>query len=88
MPETSSLRLNDVRKSPILNFDQQVTKAEALWALNVARRGFTYNSSDNIGDVFRSMFPDSKIAQQFNIQSKKISYVISHGIGPYFHRNN
>jgi len=33
------------------------------------------------------MFPDSKIAQQFNMQSKKLSYVISHGIGPYFHRD-
>ncbi|CAF1116233.1 unnamed protein product [Rotaria sordida] len=84
--ETSSLRLDDVRKLPMLNFDQQITKAETLWALTVARRGFTYNSCNNIGDVFRSMFPDSKIAEQFNMQSKKISYVISHGIGPYFHR--
>ncbi|CAF4082415.1 unnamed protein product, partial [Rotaria sp. Silwood1] len=85
--ETSSLRLDDVRKSPMLNFDQQITKAETLWALNVARRGFSYNSCDSIGDIFRSMFPDSKIAEQFNMQSKKISYVISHGIGPYFHRD-
>ncbi|CAF2889007.1 unnamed protein product [Rotaria sp. Silwood2] len=31
------------------------------------------------------MFPDSKIATEFSI-SKKISYVLSHGLGPYFHQ--
>ncbi|CAF4844940.1 unnamed protein product, partial [Rotaria sp. Silwood2] len=85
--KTGSLRLDDIRKAVILNFDEQVTSAETVWALTVARRGFTYNSCDTIGDTFRSMFPDSKIAQQFNMQSKKLSYVMSHGIGPYFHRD-
>ncbi|CAF4719792.1 unnamed protein product, partial [Rotaria sp. Silwood2] len=85
--KTGSLRLDDIRKAVILNFDEQVTSAETVWALTVARRGFTYNSCDTIGDTFRSMFPDSKIAQQFNMQSKKLSYVMSHGIGPYVHRD-
>lgn len=84
----NSLRLDvdDAKKSLMLNFDEQVAKAEAIWSLNVARRGFSYNSCDGLGEIFRSMFPDSKIAQQFNIQSKKMSYVMSHGIGPYFHQ--
>jgi hypothetical protein len=30
------------------------------------------------------MFPDSVIANKFSIQSNKMSYVISHGLGPYF----
>ena len=30
------------------------------------------------------MFPDSKIAQKFSIRHSKMSYVISHGLGPYF----
>ncbi|CAF5160527.1 unnamed protein product [Rotaria magnacalcarata] len=33
------------------------------------------------------MFPDSDIAQTFNMERKKLSYVISHGLGPFFHRN-
>jgi hypothetical protein len=37
-------------------------------------------------EVFRSMFSDSTMAQQFKIQSRKMSYVMSYGIGPYFHR--
>jgi hypothetical protein len=32
------------------------------------------------------MFPDSKIAQEFSMQSRKTSYVLSHGLGPYFHQ--
>lgn len=31
------------------------------------------------------MFPDSKIAQKFNMKSKKIPYVLSHCLGRYFH---
>jgi hypothetical protein len=85
-PTTNQLRLGDTRKSPILNFNEQVTKAETVWGLTVARRGFSYNSCDGLGEIFRSMFSDSKIAQQFSIQSKKMSYVMSHGIGPHFHR--
>jgi len=53
--------------------------------LTLAQRGYSFKSCDEIGDVFRYMFPDSKIAQEFNMQSKKISYVLSHGLGPYFH---
>ncbi len=30
------------------------------------------------------MFPDSKIARKFSIHHSKMSYVISHGLGPYF----
>ncbi|CAM4967600.1 unnamed protein product [Rotaria socialis] len=80
------LVIDNSQKSTLLPFNDQITKAEIVWALTVARRGFTYNSCNGIGEVFKSMFPDSKIAQQFNMQSKKISYVMSHGIGPYFHR--
>lgn len=67
-----------------LCFDDQITKAETLWAMKSAQQGFSYKSSDEIGDLFRTMFPDSKIAEKFSMQHSKLSYVISHGIGPYF----
>jgi hypothetical protein len=79
-------RLDIVKRPITLDFQEQVVKAETIWALTVAQRGYSYNSCDGIGDVFRYMFPDSKIAQQFSMQSKKISYVLSHGLGPYFHQ--
>ena len=42
---------------------QEQHKAEILWALKSVMSHFSYNSSQDIGDVFRAMFPDSKIAQ-------------------------
>lgn len=36
-----------------LNFFDQVTRAEALWAMNVARHGHSYYSCDEAGDLFK-----------------------------------
>lgn len=77
--------LGSVKRLITLNFQEQITKAEVIWALTVTQRGYSFKSCDEIGDVFRYMFPDSKIAQEFNMQLKKISYVLSHYLGPYFH---
>ncbi|CAF3836218.1 unnamed protein product [Rotaria sp. Silwood1] len=46
--------------------------------------GFSYNSSQFLPEVFRFMFPDSQIATDYSLRSRKISYVISHGTGYYF----
>ncbi|CAF1665967.1 unnamed protein product [Rotaria magnacalcarata] len=68
---------------PLL-FDDQVSQAEILWALKSVQNAFSYKNADDVGEVFRTMFPDSKIAQKFSIQHSKMSYSISHGLGPYF----
>ncbi len=52
--------------------------------MTVTQRGYSFESCDEIGDVFRYMFPDSKIAQEFNMQLKNISYVLSHYLAPCF----
>ena len=57
---------------------QEQHKAEILWALKSMMSHFSYNSSQDIGDVFRAMFPDSKIAQQWSCGA------ITFGIAPYF----
>ncbi|CAF4117335.1 unnamed protein product [Rotaria magnacalcarata] len=80
------LKLGNTKRPITFDFQEQVTKAEAVWALTVAQRGYSFNSRDEIGDVFRHMFPDSKIAQEFSMQSRKTSYVLSHGLGSYFHQ--
>ena len=56
-----------------------------MWAINAARHGYSYKSCDEAADLFRTMFPDSKIADQFSMERTKMSYVISHGLWPYFH---
>ena len=43
------------------------------------------NSSANTGELFKTMFPDSQIAQKFNCGQTKCSYLITHGLATYFH---
>ncbi|CAF1279750.1 unnamed protein product [Adineta ricciae] len=69
-----------------ISFSDQVTRAETLWAMNAARHGYSYLSCDGSSDLFKKMFPDSNIAQQIKMERVKLSYVISHGLGPFFHR--
>ena len=42
------------------------------------------NSCKQIVDLFRSMFPDSSVAKGFTLRPSKCSYVICHGIAPFF----
>ncbi|CAF3169830.1 unnamed protein product [Rotaria sp. Silwood2] len=51
-----------------INFSDQVTRAETLWTMNAARQGYSYLSCDESGDLFRRMFPDSQIAQEFKME--------------------
>ena len=81
---TSTNTVQLINPSQSLSFDDQVSKAEVLWVLKSVQDGFSYKNSDDTGALFREMFPDSKIAQKFSIQHSKMSYTISHGLGPYF----
>jgi len=73
-----------VNPNKSLSFDDRVSKAEILWTLKSVQHGFRYKNFDDVGKLFREMFPDSKIAEKFLIQHSKIPDVISHGLGPYF----
>jgi len=79
------LETNSNKNKP-LSLEDQVIKAEILWSLNVAQKGFSYSSCNELNELFSLMFPDSAIATKFSIQSNKMSYVISHGLGPYFRK--
>lgn len=70
-----------------IGFADQVTRAESLWAIYAARHGYSYRSCDDLGDLFKMMFPDSKIAEHYKMERSKLSYVISHGLGPFFHND-
>ena len=59
-------------------------KAEIIWALKSIMSHFSYNSAQDITDVFKAMFPNSSIAQHMRCGPTKLSYLISFGIAPYF----
>ena len=46
--------------------------------------GLSTRNSDNLGNVFAVMFPDSKIAKNSSLGRTKYGYSINYGLGPYF----
>ncbi|CAF1203448.1 unnamed protein product [Rotaria sp. Silwood1] len=90
-PDSSTFTLTSIpvldtntNKNKPLTLDGQVTKAEILWSLKVTQKGLSYKLCDELNELFSSIFPDSSIVGNFSIQADKMSYVISHGLGPYF----
>ena len=73
---------SDSVSSFVLRKDQH--KAEILWALKTVMSHYSYNSAENIADLFRAMFQDSRIAERMQCGPTKLSYLICFGIAPYF----
>jgi hypothetical protein len=62
-----------------------VTKAEMLWAIKCIMSHFSFNSSNDLKDIFQLMFPDSSIVKKMSIGRTKLAYTITYGLAPYFH---
>ena len=62
-----------------------VLVAGVLWAVKMVMSHYSANSCSNTGDLFKQMFPDSRIAQNFNCGKTKCSYLMCFGLAPYFH---
>ena len=58
--------------------------AEIFWLAKVSVSNLSLRSVDNIGDLFRAMFPDSKIAANFKLSRTSASYMIADGMSKYF----
>ena len=63
--------------------NDQVTVAEAAWCMKVAASNYSYNSCEDLPELFHFMFP-CPYARDFTLSRSKASYVISDGLGPYF----
>lgn len=59
-------------------------KAELIWALKTIANNYAFNSCEAIKEVFKVMFPDTKVLEQFTLSPKKLSYLITDALGPYF----
>lgn len=76
--------LNFSAASTIASYNDRVTASEALFVLAVTLKGIPYSWGDTATPLYRAMFPDSKVAKDFSCSRKKVSYVVSDGLGPYF----
>ncbi|KAL1438379.1 hypothetical protein MTO96_047997 [Rhipicephalus appendiculatus] len=70
-------------KSGIPEADR-VTLAETYFVLGVAIAGIPYSWGDTATSILPLMFADSKVAKEFQCGRKKVSYIVSDGLGPYF----
>lgn len=68
---------------PVITLAEEVTRAEILQALKSIRYHQSFNSSAEDSDLFKTMFPDSKIAGLYHMGATKLRYVIAFGIAPY-----
>lgn len=59
-------------------------QAAVIWLAKLASCNFSFRSVDNLGNTFKVMFPDSKIASSFSMGRSRASYVIGEGLGPHF----
>lgn len=58
--------------------------AEILWAMKVVMSHFSFNSCNELSELFVAMFPDSDIARSFTCAATKCAYLICFGLAPYF----
>lgn len=59
-------------------------KAEIIWTLSCVQDHYSFRSSENKSELFRKMFWDSNIAQQYSLGKTKQSYLLTFGLAPYF----
>ena len=52
------------------NYNDASLVAEIYWLVKIASCKFSMHSADHIGDTFRNIFPDSKIAANFSLSNK------------------
>ncbi|XP_040063055.1 uncharacterized protein LOC120837616 [Ixodes scapularis] len=72
------------RYEATVSLESSTVKAETVFALSVVASSLPYTWGDTATAIYPHMFPDSEIARNFRCGRKKLSYVISDGLGPYF----
>ncbi|XP_037523348.1 uncharacterized protein LOC119400398 [Rhipicephalus sanguineus] len=84
-PATKQVQLESCFSTgPGLSEADRAARADTYFALGVALSGIPYTYGDAATKMMPLMFPDSKIAKEFQCGRKKLSYIISDGLGPYF----
>lgn len=59
-------------------------RSEFLHTIRVIEKNLSFNSAIKDADNYKEMFPDSEIAQSFKINPKKVAYLTTEALGPYY----
>ena len=74
-----------LRRLPaVKSLSDRVLKAEVLWVLKTVESNFSFNASEDIVEVLRLMDPDSIVLKSMAIKRTKTSYLLTHGLYPYY----
>ena len=68
----------------LIKYGEASSEAETYWLAKMACSNYSLRSFDHIGDLFKTMFPDSKIASNFTLSRTSVPYMIGEGISPHF----
>ena len=72
-----------VKPPPLLDSSVSIKSfAAETWLYKIAEEDFSLRSCDDLNLLFKKMFPDSGIAEQFTLSRQKASYVICDGLSP------
>ncbi|GFO13486.1 queuine tRNA-ribosyltransferase-like protein [Plakobranchus ocellatus] len=85
MPNTDlplESKLNSKQPAPLKVSNNAVLRAEVIWTMRTISVHSSARSSDDVGNVFRDMFPDSKIAESFQCDRTKLGYLATFVIAP------
>ena len=79
-PSTSQTTVTDI----VWTLPQLVAKVEIIAVLQYASQNIPYSCADALQECNKQQFPDSAIAKHVSLGSKKMSYMVAYGLGPYF----
>ena len=68
-----------------MSLDSKAVCAEIRIALKAVESDWSYRSLDNMCEFLADLAPDSNILKKVQFKRSKLSYIISHGLGPHFH---
>lgn len=80
---TGVINSNDVTAEQV-ETDEAITKAEILWTLNMVLSRYSFQPCNGLRLLFKTMFPDSRIASHFMYSKERYYYLLCKGIAPFF----
>ena len=74
-----------LRRLPVVkSLGDKVLKAEVVWVLKTVESNFSFNASEDIVEVLQQMDPESIVLKTMRIKRHKVSYILTHGLYPYY----
>lgn len=76
-----------LRRVPVVkSLGERSMKAEVLWVMKTVESNFSFSASEDIVEVLQQMDPESIVLKNMRIKRKKVAYILTHGLYPFYKR--